>query len=114
VPELAKGSGLYGGLTGEERLDLPWLSSAQKTAATQEAAHLARIAPLSWFCREALAFAEAFPDDPMAPEALSWAVRASRAAYRDDASGELLLKAFRLLHKKYPKSPGAAKAKVYH
>nr|WP_320133499.1 hypothetical protein [uncultured Holophaga sp.] len=89
-----------------------FLSSAEVQAAQGENRRLA--APLSYFCREALAFAEAFPKDPMAAEGLSRAVRASRAAYRDPESEALLVKAFRLLHKRYAGSAAANRAKVYH
>lgn len=71
-------------------------------------------APLTWFCLEALAIAEASPEDPLAAEGLSRAVRASRNANRDGRSAALVLKAFRLLHKRYPESAAAKAAKVYH
>lgn len=71
-------------------------------------------APLTWFCLEALALAEASPEDPLAAEGLSRAVRASRNANRDGRSAALVLKAFRLLHKRYPDSAAAKAAKVYH
>ena len=91
-----------------------FLTPEQRRQALLETQSLAHQAPLSYFCREALAFAEAFPRDPQAAEGLSRAVRASRAAYRDKASDALLLKAFRLLHKAYPDSEAARRAKVYH
>lgn len=91
-----------------------FLSPEQRRQALQETQVLAHQAPLSYFCREALAFAEAFPKDPQAAEGLSRAVRASRAAYRDEASHALLLKAFRTLHRVYPDSEAARRAKVYH
>lgn len=71
-------------------------------------------APLTWFCLEALAIAETNPEDPLAAEGLSRAVRASRNATRDGRSAALVLKAFRLLHKRYPDSAAAKAAKVYH
>ncbi len=54
------------------------------------------------------------PNDPLASEALSRAVRSSRNGNRDARSAELVVKAFRLLHRKYPDSPGAKAAKIYH
>ncbi len=71
-------------------------------------------APLTWFCEQALTLAEARPKDPLAPEALSRAVRASRNANRDSRSAALLLKAFRKLHKDYADTEAAKEAKVYH
>lgn len=71
-------------------------------------------APLTWFCEQSLAFAQAQPDDPLAPEGLSKAVQSSRNGNRDARSADLVLKAFRLLHKRYPKSPGAKAAPIYH
>ena len=86
------------------------------TAADREGtADFARIpAPLTWFCEQALIFAHAMPNDPLASEALSRAVRSSRNGNRDARSAELVVKAFRLLHRKYPDSPGAKAAKIYH
>jgi len=101
------------GLTGRP-FTPAFLSPEQRRQALFELQSLAQQAPLSYFCREALAFAETFPGDPMAAEGLSRAVRASRAAHRDKASEALLLKAFRLLHKRYPGTPAAGRAKVYH
>ncbi len=87
----------------------------EESARQEGEAEAAKIpAPLTWFCEQALAYAEARPEDTQAPEALSRAVRASRNANRDERSAPLVLKAFRLLHKKYPNSPGAKEAKVYH
>lgn len=86
-----------------------------KAASGEGSAESAKIpAPLTWFCEQALAFAEAEPNDPLAPEALSRAVRSSRNGNRDARSAELVVKAFRLLHKRYPTSPGARAAKIYH
>jgi hypothetical protein len=89
-----------------------FLEGAARQEGEAEAAKIP--APLTWFCEQALAYAEAHPEDAQVPEALSRAVRASRNANRDDRSAPLVLKAFRLLHKKYPNSPGAKEAKVYH
>lgn len=91
-----------------------FLTAEQRRQALLEIQALAHQAPLTYFCREALVFAGAFPKDPEAAEGLSRAVRASRAAYRDEASEALLLKAFRLLHKAYPNTEAAKQAKVYH
>lgn len=94
------------------KIAVPFLDAASRQTGVQEAAHIP--APLTWFCTQALAFAEARPQDPLVPEALSRAVQSSRKANRDEQSAALVVKAFRLLHKKYPDSAGAKAAKVYH
>lgn len=93
------------------------LSPAFLDAAAERegAGEFARIpAPLTWFCEQALAFAQAMPTDPLAPEALSRAVRSSRNGNRDARSAELVVKSFRLLQTRYPNSPGAKAAPIYH
>jgi hypothetical protein len=94
------------------RLAPAFLDANARKEGALEAARIS--APLTWFCEQALAFAEARPDDPMASDALSWAVLSSRKSNRDAKSADLVLKAFRLLHKRYPNSAGAKAAKVYH
>jgi hypothetical protein len=89
-----------------------FLDAGADREGTQEFAHIP--APLTWFCDQALTFAQARPKDPLAPEALSRAVRSSRNGNRDARSAELVVQAFRLLHKRYPDSPGARAARVYH
>lgn len=63
----------------------------------------------SWLCRRVLAWAEESPDDPRVPEALHMAVRATRIG----GATELSKKCFRLLHKRYPKTPWATKTPFY-
>lgn len=89
-----------------------FLDDATLKEGRQEASRMA--APLTWFCQQALAFAEAKPDDPLAAEGLSKAVRSSRNANRDRRSADLVVKAFRLLHRRYPNTQAAKEAKVYH
>lgn len=85
------------------------------TADREGADEAARVpAPLTWFCDQALALAQARPKDPLTPGALSKAVRASRNANRDARSTGLVLKAFRLLHKDYEGTAAAKEASVYH
>lgn len=110
IPESGPGDrGLWGyGL----RLSPAFLDAASDKEGRAEFTRIP--APLTWFCDQALAFAQAMPNDPLAPEALSRAVRSSRNGNRDGRSAELVVKAFRLLHGKYPNSPGARAAKIYH
>ena len=108
VPESAPlGLGGYGLVLTPKFLDAAAIREGKEEAG--------RIpAPLTWFCEQALALAEARPKDPLAPEALSRAVRASRNANRDTRSAALVVKAFRKLHKDYPGTEAAKAAKVYH
>ena len=101
------------GLAGYDlTLSPAFLAAATSLEGEAEAAKIP--APLTWFCDQALVFAQALPDDPLAPEALSRAVRSSRNSNRDTRSADLVLKAFRLLHQRYPNTSAARDAKVYH
>ena len=101
------------GLAGYDlQLAAPFLNAAAARAGEAEAAQIP--APLTWFCEQALAFAEAEPEDSLAPRALAQAVRSSRNSNRDARSADLVVKAFRLLHKRYPDSAAAKEARVYH
>ena len=89
-----------------------FLDAAATREGEAEAAKLP--APLTWYCEQALAFAQALPKDPAVPGALSRAVRSSRNGNRDSRSAALVVQAFRLLHKQYPNTQAAQEAKVYH
>lgn len=56
-----------------------------------------------------LAWAASHPDDPSVPEALHRVVMVVRYGCHEDAGGPISKAAFELLHRKYPKSPWAAK-----
>ena len=58
-----------------------------------------------------LAYLQAHPADPRAPEALYWLVRVGRFGGGHDHSGA---KAFRLLHARYPRSAWAARTPYYY
>lgn len=89
-----------------------FLDAAADREGSAEAAQIP--APLTWFCEQALAFTQARPKDPLAPQALSRAVRSSRNANRDSRSPALVRKVFRLLHKDYEGTAAANEARIYH
>ena len=91
-----------------------FLTPADGDAARKELAALDGIgAAASWFCREALAFADRRPDDPRAPEFLAGAVRATREGCADAETRALSKAAFRRLHARYPDSPWAKRTKFW-
>lgn len=63
----------------------------------------------NFVAKHAAAFAQAYRDDPRAPEALHLAVRASRLGCRDDNTGRYSKLAHETLHKLYPRSEWAKK-----
>lgn len=89
---------------------LKFLSAAQSATAAREGARLSVLgtAP-NYFARLAVEFANKFPADPRAPEALHLAVRSTRYGCTDTGTGALSKAAHTLLHKRYPKSEWAKK-----
>jgi hypothetical protein len=63
--------------------------------------------------REAIAWANAHPQDPRVPEALALAVKSTRFGSTDQQTGELSKAAFELLHRRYPKSTWADETKYW-
>jgi len=89
------------------KVDSPlFLAAEDRTTATKERDELeSQTSAPNWLGKQALAWANAHPDDPRVPEALHLVVRARRYGC-SDASGENYSKpAFTLLHKLYPDSP---------
>ena len=83
--------------------------------AEKEAATLSELGSrVSFFCRDAIAFANEFPKDPRAPKALHLAVRSTRTGCADGETGTLSKAAFDLLHKQYPKSSWAKATKYWY
>jgi hypothetical protein len=68
----------------------------------------------TFLAAEAIAYATRHPGDPRSPEALHLAVRATRYGCVDDQTSKFSKKAFRLLHKKWPKSDWARKTKYHY
>jgi hypothetical protein len=63
--------------------------------------------------RRVLEWARAHPQDPRVPEALHLVVRATRYGCTNDRTGAVSKDAFTLLHRRYPKSPWAAKTPLW-
>jgi tetratricopeptide (TPR) repeat protein len=58
----------------------------------------------SWLGQQVLEWAKSHPDDPRVPEALHFAVRATRYGCSDDETGKYSKAAFELLHRRYAQS----------
>ncbi len=67
----------------------------------------------NFLCEEVIRWAEVHPDDPLIPEALHLAVRATRIGCTDENTSAYSKRAFGLLHSRYPKSDWAEKT-PYH
>lgn len=89
----------------------PTFSSAgDRASATQEWTALTDVPTgPNFMLKTAIAWAQAHPNDPNTPEALHFAVRASRYGCVDDATGALSKQAHGILHKQYPNSPWTKK-----
>jgi hypothetical protein len=82
----------------------PLFIGAQDLKASRlESAKLTTLLPY-FLVSEALAWARTHRDDPLVPEALHQAVRSTRYGCFDASTGKLSRAAFRLLHRRYPKS----------
>jgi hypothetical protein len=97
---------------GHERADLPpypaFLSSDEKEAARFQVLTLhgsGRAA--NYLPQQALKWARETPDDPRIPEALHFAVRATRYGCDHEETSRLSKEAFKLLHSRYPNSKWA-------
>ena len=91
-----------------------FLSDAERRAAAEEVARLAAEPPAAtWFCRQALEFAKASPDDPRVPRLVARAVRATREGCGDGETRARSKAAFQLLHTRYPNSPWAKETKYW-
>jgi hypothetical protein len=92
-----------------------FLSAEQKAEARKELQQLAALgtAP-NYLCRQAIAWAKAYPEDARVPEALHLAVRATRYGCTDEKTGAYSKAAFDVLHKQYPESEWAKKTKYWY
>ena len=90
---------------GKENGRPDFVTNEEWSAAQNEVKKLAGLGPgPNWLSAQAMAFAQAHPEDPRAPEALHRAVLATRHGCGDEATGKYSKQAFQLLHHKYPKS----------
>jgi hypothetical protein len=93
----------------------PFVTAAQRATAAGELADLiARDEPRVALTEGVLTWAAESPDDPLVPEALARAITGWRYAYCGGESSPLPKQAFDLLHRRYPKSPWAARTKYWY
>ena len=92
---------------------LPAAQRAQGEAEWKALVAAAAAAP-NYLGAETIAWAQAHPQDPRAPEALHLAVRATRYGQRDAGTSAWSKKTFQLLHAKYPRSEWAKKTKYWY
>ncbi len=89
-------------------------SEADKAAVKKELDQVAPVGPApNYLASQVLAYAAAHADDPRVPEALHLAVRSTRYGCVNPETTRWSQKAFRLLHKRYPKTEWAEKTKYY-
>ncbi|HSR68681.1 MAG TPA: hypothetical protein VLU25_12150 [Acidobacteriota bacterium] len=97
----------------------PWrpdfLEGQEVERAAREQRRLAELpaAPVQLAAR-AIRYAERFPDDPRSPEILHLAVRSTRYGCHSADTGKASRAAFRLLHRRYPKSQWAEKTPYWY
>jgi len=92
-----------------------FLSAEERTAGAAEWAKLAAAGSGPKFVSASvLAWAEQAPNDSRLPEAMFRAVRVERYSCGDAASRRLTEKVFRMLDKRYPKSPWTLRSRKYH
>jgi hypothetical protein len=91
-----------------------FLTAKDLEIATRESRQLAGLGPApDYLSKEAIDWANAHPDDPRAPEALSLAVRSTRWGCVDKETGHLSKTAFEMLRSRYPKSTWARETKYW-
>lgn len=98
------------------KVDSPgFLTAAQKAEAEKEWQRISMCgAGPNYLAAQVLEWAKAHPDDARLPEALHLAVRATRYGCADKDTPRVSKAAFDLLHRRYPKSPWAAKTKYWY
>lgn len=93
----------------------PWITEIQKKDAQAEWKKLTALgtAP-NYLARQVLTRGKEDPKDPLLPQALYLAVRATRYGCADKETSALSKTAFEFLHKNYPESEWATKTKYYY
>ncbi len=92
-----------------------FLTAVEQAKAKQELDKLKALGPApNFLSAQAVAWANAKPTDPRAPEALHLAVRSTRYGCKDEKTGDFSKLAFDTLHRKYPRSDWAAKTKYWY
>ena len=93
----------------------PFVSAADKTAATGEWERLSKIETgPNYLGRQVLAWAKQHPDDARIPEALHLVVNGTHYGCANDDTINVSRAAFDLLHRRYPKSEWTAKTRYYY
>jgi hypothetical protein len=97
-------------------VDAGFLSAAEKTAGEAQAARLKQQAgnAVNYLAAQAVAWAQAHPQDARVPEALHLAVRATRFGQTDKQSTTYSKAAFELLHRRYADSTWAKQTKYWY
>jgi len=90
-----------------------FLKASQAAGARQFAAIQALGTAPNYFCKVAIDWATANPNDPRSPEALHLAVRSTRYGCTDKETGKWSKAAFDLLHKRYPNTKWANATKYW-
>jgi hypothetical protein len=90
-----------------------FLKAGQAVGARQFAAIQALGTAPNYFCKVAIDWATANPNDPRSPEALHLAVRSTRYGCTDKETGKWSKAAFDLLHKRYPNTKWANATKYW-
>ena len=90
-----------------------FLKAGQALGARQFAALQALGTAPNYFCKVAIEWATANPNDPRSPEALHLAVRSTRYGCTDKETGKWSKAAFDLLHKRYPNTKWANATKYW-
>src|SRR5262249_11258422 len=92
--------------TAREDFNPLFVTAAQKQQADSEVKKLATVptAP-TYFAQNVLDWAKSHPNDPRVPQALHFAVKATRYGSPDSATSGLSKQCFQILHTKYKNSP---------
>jgi hypothetical protein len=98
--------------SGGEMKPPPFVTAAQRNAAAVVREQRRAIGQ-RWLNQKVLAWAEAAPGDPRLPHALHLVVRKSREGATRDGSASTQA-AFRLLHRRYPRSAWTAKTPYWY
>lgn len=95
--------------------DAPFPDKAERADARAEWAQIEAVgAGPNYLAREAVTYGRAHPTDPRVPEALAFAVRATRFGCTDKNTTSWSKSAFTLLHQKYPNTTWAKQTKYYY
>jgi hypothetical protein len=95
--------------------DVLFLTASERAARDAEVRKLATIGSAPTFlANEAARLAAALPHDPRVPKLLHLAVRATRYGCKDAGTTTASQRAFRELHRRYPKSPWTQQTPYYY